>query len=310
MILTIYKKAMAVLVKKPFALWGISLLCLFLSGMAYTLFGVIPGLALAIGWLLETSMTLIYLHGYRGHEVKVLQLFDCFRDWATIKRVLCGMGWMTLWILLWGLIPFVGPIFAIIRVYRYRLTPYILMQEPEVAPTEAVKLSQQRTNGWKGKMFGADILVYVILCVIILILSLLAGIPYIGILFGIIDFFAILICAALAPLFLGLVNAAFYEEIKAAANSSISCPNCGNYVHIQNAYCQHCGAPLKAAATPAEPTAPGETAVPTSEAATESADAATAPLPAEASEDALAQAFAEAEQALSEAASAPDTEEI
>lgn len=297
MILTIYKKALAVLLRKPLVLWGISLLCLFLTGAAYALFGIIPGVALGIGWLLNTSMTLIYLHGYRGREVKVLQLFDCFRDWVTIKRVLCGMGWMTLWIVLWSLIPFVGPIFAIIRVYRYRLTPYILMQEPDVAPTEAIKLSQQRTQGWKGKMFGADILVYVCIWAVSLILTALSQIPYLGVLFGIVLFLFTVVSIVLIPLFLGLIKAAFYEEIKAAANSTVSCPNCGNYVHMTSAYCQHCGSPMKTEAS--APLVPAM--VSPKEASPEEISPADIPEPpATEHQDTLGQALAEAEEVLSD----------
>ena len=244
MIFNIYGKAMSVLVRKPFVLWGISLLELFLSAVAGVLFGIIPGVAMCIGWLLSTSMTLIFLHGYRGNKVNVLMLFDCFRDWSTIKRVLCGIGWMNLWIFLWALIPVVGWIFALIRVYRYRLTPYILMQEPNVAPTEAIKLSRQRTEGWKSRMFGADVLIVVAVYVIVLILGLLARIRYIGALFGIILFLFIIACVAFLPLFIGLVHAAFYEEIKAEANGSSRCPACGTYVHAKSAFCQNCGAPL------------------------------------------------------------------
>ena len=256
MIFNIYRKAMAVLVRKPFVLWGISLLELFLAGAAGALFGIIPGVALGIGWLLSTSMTLIFLHGYRGNRVNVLMLFDCFRDWPTIKRVLCGIGWMNLWIFLWALIPFVGWIFALIRVYRYRLTPYILMQEPNVAPTDAIKLSRQRTEGWKSRMFGADVLIVVAVWIIVLILGLLARIRYIGALFGIILFLFAIACVAFLPLFIGLVHSAFYEEIKAEANGSSRCPACGTYVHAKSAFCQNCGAPLNGTARAEAPSAP------------------------------------------------------
>ncbi|MCR5174921.1 MAG: hypothetical protein K6C09_09890 [Oscillospiraceae bacterium] len=259
MIFNIYAKAMAVLVKKPFVLWGISLLQIFLAGLAWTLFGIIPGVAMCLGWLLSTSMTLIFLHGYRGNRVNVLMLFDCFRDWSTIKRVLCGMGWMNLWIFLWALIPVVGWIFALIRVYRYRLTPYILMQEPNVAPTDAIKLSRERTEGWKSRMFGADVLIVVAVYVVVLILGLLARIRYIGALFGIILFLFAIACFAFLPLFIGLVRAAFYEEIKAEANGSSRCPACGTYVHSKSAFCQNCGAPLHADPRTESPSAPAIT---------------------------------------------------
>ena len=100
--------------------------------------------------------------------------------------MLCGMGWMMLWLFLWSLIPIVGWIFAIIRAYAWRLTPYILVQEPDVAPTQAIKVSAQRTRGFKGKMFWADVLPFVALCVVSIVLTLLGLIPYIGVLFKII----------------------------------------------------------------------------------------------------------------------------
>lgn len=215
MIMAIYKRAFAILMKKPFRLWGISLLGTFLAGAASAAFGIIPVIGIAIGILFDVALTMILLRGYRGEEnPKAVELFDTFKDWATIKRVLCGMGWMMLWIFLWCLIPIVGFIFGIIRTYQYRLTPYILMMEPDVKPTEAIKLSKERTKGWKGKMFGADILIYVFFFVALLILGLLSRIPFVGVLFGLITVLFSICFFALIPLFIGLVQAAFYEEIQ------------------------------------------------------------------------------------------------
>ena len=226
MIFTIYKRALAVLMKKPIKLWGISLLHIALSALLTGLCGfAIPGLALAVSLLLSTSMLMVYLHGYRGEEVAVLQLFECFKDWMTIKRVVLGLGWMLLWIFLWGLIPIVGPIFAIIRAYEYRLTPYILITEPDVPLTEAIKVSKQRTNGYKLKMFGADILFGVIVCVGLLVVGLVLGllgrIPLIGGAFILANMLITLAVEVLSPLFMGLVQAAFYEEIN---NSTTPAP--------------------------------------------------------------------------------------
>ena len=87
---TIYSRAFAVLRKKPFLLWGISLLAMLLSALSVPLLGVIPAASIAVSMLLQTAMTLIYLRGYRGEEIAVTQLFDTFKDWKTVKRVLCG----------------------------------------------------------------------------------------------------------------------------------------------------------------------------------------------------------------------------
>lgn len=217
MLMTIYGRAVKVLLKKPFKLWGISLLAIVLSAVLACLCGVaIPVLGLSVSLLISTAMTIIFLRGYRGEEVDKMQLFDCFKDWNTAKRILLGLGWMYLWIILWGLIPIVGPIIALIRVYEYRLTPYILMFEPDVPVTEAIKISSQKTKGYKLQMWLADFL-YVLICFVAgLLLSLLAAIPVLGVLFGLALAVLYIAVAVLSPLFVGLVQAAFYEEITGA----------------------------------------------------------------------------------------------
>lgn len=247
MIMKIYTRALKVLMKKPLKLWGVSLLGVLLSGVLTGLCGVaIPGLGIAVSLLLSTSMTMVFLYGYRGEEVKAVQLFSCFKDWNTIKRVLCGMAWMTLWIFLWGMIPVVGGIFAIIRTYEYRLVPYILVTEPDVSVTEAIKVSAERTKGYKLQMWLADFLFAVIIAVATIILALLAVIPYIGVLFVLVLIATTLVVAALSPLFLGLVQAAFYEEITnpeaaAAADGKPTCAGCGATLAEGAKFCPNCG---------------------------------------------------------------------
>ena len=215
MIMALYKRALGILMRKPFRLWGISLLGAFLAGIAGAAFGIIPVIGIAISMLFEVSLAIILLRGLRGEEnPRAVDLFETFKDWKTVKRVLCGMGWMLLWIFLWALIPIVGWIFAIIRTYQYRLTPYILMEEPDVKPTDAIKVSKERTKGWKGKMFGADILIYIFFGVALAILGLLGAIPFVGWLFRIIAALLFICFCVLIPLFMGLVKASFYEEIQ------------------------------------------------------------------------------------------------
>lgn len=257
MIATIYKRALAVLWKKPLSLWGISLLEILLIGIGFVLSGSVPGVAICIAILLHTAMTLIYLQGYHGEQVTVIQLFDCFRDFATMKRVLGGMLWMLLWVFLWALIPIVGPIFALIRLYEYRLTPYILVTEPEISATEAIQVSKERTQGYKLKMWGAEVLVVVVLILSNLVLSVLGMIPLIGFLFRLVQFVFVLCAVAFSPLYLGLIRAAFYEEIKNPTcvvpalpdgydvNATGICPNCGTPLTPESKFCPNCGTKLE-----------------------------------------------------------------
>ncbi len=214
MIFEIYKKALSVISRKPLKLWGLSLLCGVFTAAASVLFGIIPGVSLALKILLSVGMTMVFLHGYLGEGVHTVQLFDCFKDWATIKRVLCGTLYTDLWIFLWALIPIVGPIFAIIRAFEYALVPYILVREPDVKITEAYKVSKERMKGYKSSLFWARVLWYVIAYAAIMIVFLLGKIPAIGILFTIIAVVAVIALLLFGKLFAGLVDAAYYVEIE------------------------------------------------------------------------------------------------
>ena len=227
MVSSIYKKTFSVLMKRPFRLWGISLLAEFLCLVAYAGFIGVPAAAFCAALLLSASMSMIFLNSYRtGLEPKTTYLFASFKK-DRILRVLGGMAWMYLWIFLWFLIPVVGFVFAAIRAYEYRFVPYILMTRDDVKPTEAIKVSKAETMGYKGKMFGADMLATGAWIVGIAVLSLLGAIPYLGVLFKIVRFVFNLAYSLLAPLFFGILSAAFYVEIqnrRAAAPQQPSAP--------------------------------------------------------------------------------------
>ena len=243
MVMKIYERAFKVLLKKPLKLWGISLLFTLLTSTLVGLCGfAIPVLGIAVAMLMGTSMLMIFLNGYRGEEVKVVDLFSCFKDWATIKRVVLGLAWMALWIFLWSLIPIVGPIFALIRSYEYRLTPYILVTEPDVSVTEAIEISKKRTDGFKMQMFLADIALGIGLFVVGLVLGLFSAIPVLGVLFALVLIVVYIAVALFGSLFMGLVQAAFYEEINKEASF---CAGCGAKLEDGAKFCAACGKPVE-----------------------------------------------------------------
>ena len=244
MIKDIYIKSYKELLKKPFKLLGIAWLSVLLCSISVSLFPI-PGLSLALQWLIQTSTCLIFLNAYLGKGIECSQLFDSFRSWDTIKRVLLGIGWMTLWILIWSLIPVVGPVLGIIRSYEYRFTPYILINEPEVPFKDAIKISKQRTDGYKGKMFLADIIWIVVAEVVVAILFALSSIRYIGWIFGIANFALMLIVLAVGVVFAGIVRSAFYVEIeKRREGSDYYDPESAKTYFVKNV-CKSCGNPLK-----------------------------------------------------------------
>ena len=216
MVTSIYKQAFAVLRQKPVTLWGISLLCGLLELLAFIGFGAVPVGAFIVAWALEAGMAMIYLNSYRtGLKPKSTYLFAAFKK-DRFWRVVGGLAWMELWIFLWALIPIVGIVFAVIRAYEYRFTPYILMTRDDVKATDAIKLSKQETMGYKGKMFWADMLIVLLYLAAALVLLIFSLIPFIGVLFRVVNTLLSIAFGLFAPLFLGIVQAAFYVETKSA----------------------------------------------------------------------------------------------
>ena len=214
MVNTIYQKSFAALMKRPFRLWGISLLGALLCWLAGIGFAGILAVGFAIAWAIDVSLAMIFLHTYQtGEEPHTADLFQTFRK-DRFLRVVGGMAWMSLWIFLWSLIPVVGIVFGVIRMYEYRFVPYILMTRDDVKPTDAIKISKQETMGYKGKMFGADILLGAVYLGAFLVFTLLGKIPYLGVLFRILWVLIAIAYGLLAPLFSGIMQAAFYVEIQ------------------------------------------------------------------------------------------------
>ena len=102
MLTKIYGNALKVIATKPFKLWGISLIAVFLSFFISIAFGLVFGIAFFLSMLLSVGTVMVYLHGYRGEKVEGKYLFDAFKDGKTAGRTIKGMGWSQLLIALWG----------------------------------------------------------------------------------------------------------------------------------------------------------------------------------------------------------------
>jgi len=171
-------------------------------------FGVIPLVWLPVVLVLELGMANIFLSGYRGKAISSTQLFEGFSN--KFARNAGGMAWKSLWVFIWFLIPFAGIVLGIIKYYSYRFVPYIMLENPDIQATEALKKSMRQTRGYKGKMFVADLLIILAIFVLCIIFYFVAMIPFIGLFF-----FAIfnLLLIAFAPLIIGTLGAVYYDKI-------------------------------------------------------------------------------------------------
>lgn len=209
-----YKQAAGVILKKPIMLWGLSLLSMLLGVIASIV--TIPFFIVAFGAsvLLECGMVKVYLDGLKGQEVNSKQLFAAFN--RNCLRVIGGMAWKQLWIIIWCLIPIVGPFIAIAKAYSYAFVPYILMTKPEVSAIDALKLSMEMTKGKRAQMFLADLCFGAAVAIVCFVLGLLSAIPFIGVLFSIVSFLVTVVVFLFSGIFQGLYQASFYDDSVAA----------------------------------------------------------------------------------------------
>ncbi len=206
MITYIFGKAIDILKRKPFMLWGVSLLHVVVVTAVQMTGSLLPIITIPIVLTLNAGMSALYLDGYNGKEVNSKQLFRGFTK-ECASRVPAGMLWHKLWETIWSFVPIVG----IIKSYSYAFTPYILLSRPEISVLDALKTSMKEAEGYKARMFGADILMGLIMVGLYLVFALIMIIPVLGWIVGIVGMVA---TAILFPLFSGLVRAGFYEEAK------------------------------------------------------------------------------------------------
>lgn len=200
----VFGKAVNILKRKPFMLWGVSLLASVIT-IAVKLTGwLVPIITIPITLTLTAGMSALYLDGYNGKEVNSKQLFRGFSK-ECISRVPAGMLWHKLWSTVWAFVPIAG----IVKAYSYAFTPYILLTRPDVSVLDALKLSMQKTQGYRLRMFGADLLMLLIFIGLYLLFALVMIVPVLG---WIVGFVGIVATVILFPLFTGLVKAGFYEE--------------------------------------------------------------------------------------------------
>lgn len=204
MISYVFRRALDILKSKPFMLWGVSLLCVVITFCVKLGAGLLPVISVPIVITLEAGMAALYLDGYNGKEVNSKQLFKGFTK-ECFPRVTAGMLWQYLWTIIWAFVP----VMNYIKIYQYAFTPYILLTRPDVSPLDALKISMKETEGYKARMFGAGLLMSLILLAVIFVFSIIMIIPVIGWMVG---FVGIVASIALFPLFSGLVMAGFYEE--------------------------------------------------------------------------------------------------
>lgn len=255
---SVYKKAGIIISRRPWKFWGVVLLSNLIITMGYVLAGGVPILGIVLEVLVEAALAKIFVRGLFNESPVVEDIFAAFKNWDTAIHVLGGMLWRDLWIFLWALIPFVGPVFAVIRAYEYRFVPYILMDEPEIGAKEALNVSKSRTNGKKAKMFWADFIAVAVVIVLQAVIFGLSTVRFLSWLFIPLFILAVLVGVLVYPFFAGLVSAIFYvdgerarkeskyyvePEVQEEKKAQPAEPQTDYY--SADKFCPRCGAPMK-----------------------------------------------------------------
>ena len=102
-------------------------------------------LALPLSWGLTVSL----LHNHREESVDLENLFDGFRG-GRYTRVFCAIFLVNLFTFLWALLLIIP---GIMKAFSYALTPYIIMDEPELTARQAITRSSEIMQGRRWKLF-------------------------------------------------------------------------------------------------------------------------------------------------------------
>ena len=102
-------------------------------------------LALPLSWGLTVSL----LRNHREESVDLENLFDGFRG-GRYTRVFCALFLVNLFTFLWALLLIIP---GIMKAFSYALTPYILLDEPELTARQAIARSCEIMQGRRWKLF-------------------------------------------------------------------------------------------------------------------------------------------------------------
>ncbi len=134
--------------------WGISALCVLITGVISGAVGSIPvvgPIATLLLLPLNYGFAVLFLRSFRGGQVEVGQLFAGFKDYT---RIFCTLLLQAVYTFLWTLLLVVP---GIIKYYSYAMTSFILKDEPELQNNAAIEKSMRMMEGRKMDLFLLDL---------------------------------------------------------------------------------------------------------------------------------------------------------
>jgi uncharacterized membrane protein len=131
-------------------------------------------LTLILGGPFALGAAIFSLSVARGKEARVEQIFQGFTHFS---NALVAYLLILLYVFLWALLLIVP---GIIAALGYSMTFYIMADDPQLQPQDALKKSKTMMNGYKMKLFLLDLRFFLLalLCILTLGIGFLWLIPY------------------------------------------------------------------------------------------------------------------------------------
>ena len=138
----------------PFALIPLAgIVAVFAISIAGTLFLIGP---------ISMGTNYMFYKVYKGEKVQLKDMFAAFTA-DTYLRAVETYGLVFLFTFLWCLLFYVP---GIVKAYSYSMAPYIIMEDKNITPMEAINKSKRMTYGYKGDIFlmGMSFFGWILLC--------------------------------------------------------------------------------------------------------------------------------------------------
>ena len=159
-------------------LWGLAIgvvVVYYLIAMAASFVPILSSIVpLIITGPFSVGLAIFFLAIVRGTQPQFGMLFEGFKPFGT---ALAAYLLMTIFILLWCLLLIVP---GIIAAFSYSMTFYIIADNPEIGPLEAIRKSKEMMRGMKWKYFCLSFrfIGWSLLCLLTLCIGYLWLMPY------------------------------------------------------------------------------------------------------------------------------------
>ena len=154
--------------------WGLSIAVLIVyslisSALSATVIG-----SLALG-LLTVGLAAFFLDALRSEKASFESFFKGFTEYLGTK--LLSMILVSIYTALWAILLYIP---AIVKSYAYAMTPYILLDKPELSANEAITDSRMMMKGHKWELFLLDLsfIGWILLSLLTLGILFIYVIPY------------------------------------------------------------------------------------------------------------------------------------